>query len=336
MSEQNLDFVDGQPAPAPPRGERVPCVMQRSVGNAGACQTGSPPAGEGALSHRLLAQDFAGALVGPHRVEDVVGRVKALEQHELIEEMPELAAHGNDAIAPALALEDAANACAPAGRASWSRGQVELAIGVKHGGACTEKLRAGLGIEILRPALTLVAAVAVLLGGFTFAGNVVGLWDPVEPQGGNFGARLAPDRRGSDAVSRAIPASAQKPSPPISVRSALLIALASSVLIVLPSCGRRLARRLDDLVGPQALGGPALPRRILRRLGQRATRVPVTAVGRRIFRPEWTRQRRPHSTPLRQRSVGALRDFYPEAVMVTLAVASGIATGFLVVRLLGP
>lgn len=218
----------------------------------------------------------------------------------------------------------------------WSRDQVELAIGMKHGGALTEKLKAGLGIEILRPALTLVAAVAVLLAGFTFAGNVVGLWDPVEPEGGDFGARLAPDRRGSDAFSRASPASAQKPSPPISVRSALLIALASSVLIVLPSCGRRLARRLDDLVGPQALGGPALPRRILRRLGQRAT-APVTAVVRRIFRPAWTRQRHPFSTPLRQRSVGALRDLYAEAVMMTLAVAAAIATGVLVVRLLaGP
>jgi hypothetical protein len=189
----------------------------------------------------------------------------------------------------------------------------------------------------LRPALTLVAAVAVLLAGFTLAGNVMGLWDPVEPQGGGFGARLAPDRRGSDAVSRAIPASTQKPSPPISVRLALLIALASSVLIVLPSCGRRLARRLDDLVGPQALGGPALPRRILRRRGQRTTTAPTTAEGRRIFRPQWARQRRPFSTPLRHRSVGALRAFYAEAVIVTLAVASGIAAGCLVVRLLaGP
>jgi hypothetical protein len=204
---------------------------------------------------------------------------------------------------------------------------------MKHGGASAERLRAGLGIEILRPALTLVAAVAVLLAGFTFAGNVVGLWDPVEPEGGDFGVRLAPDRRDSDAVSRAIPASAQKPSPPISVRSALLIALASSVLIVLPSCRRRLARRLDGLVGPRALAGPALPRRIPRRLGQRATTAPVTAVGRRIFRPEWTRQRRPFTTRLRQRSVGALRDLYAEAVIVTLSVASAIATGLLVARL---
>jgi hypothetical protein len=205
---------------------------------------------------------------------------------------------------------------------------------MKNGGASAERLRAGLGIEILRPALTLVAAVAVLLAGFTFAGNLVGLWDPVEPEGGDFGARLAPDHSGSDASLRAIPASAQKPSPPISVRSALLIALASSVVIVLPSCGRRLAKRLDDLVGPRALGGLAFPRRILRGFGQRATTGPATAVARGLFRPEWTRQRRPDLTPLRQRSVGTLRDFY--AVMVTLAVASGIATGFLVVRLFGP
>jgi hypothetical protein len=185
----------------------------------------------------------------------------------------------------------------------------------------------------LRQALTLVAAVAVLLAGFTLAGNVVGLWDPVEPQGGDLGARLAPDGRGSDAVSRAIPASAQKASPPISVRLALLIAFASSVLIVLPSCSRRLARRLDDLVGPQVLGGPALPRRILRRLGQRAT-APGTAVARGIFRPAWARQRQPFSIPLRQRCFGAFRDLYVEAVLLSLAVASGIATAVLVTRLL--
>ena len=208
---------------------------------------------------------------------------------------------------------------------------------MKHGCARTENLRAGLGIGTLRPALTLVAAVAVLLAGFTFAGDVMGLWDPVEPQGSDFGARLAPDRRDSHAGSREFPASAQKPSPPISVRLALLIALASSVLILLPSRGRRLARRLDDLAGPQALGGPALPRRILRRLGQRATIAPITAAGRRRFRPGRARQRRPFSTPLRQRSVGALRDLYAEAAIVTLAVASGIAAGVLVVRLLaGP
>lgn len=186
----------------------------------------------------------------------------------------------------------------------------------------------------MRPALTLIAAVAVLLAGLTFAGNMVGLWDPVEPEGGHFGARLGPDRRGSDPVSPAIPASAQTPSPPISVRSALLIALVSSVLIVLPSCGRRLARRLGALVGPQAFRGSALPRRSLRPLGQPGTTAPVTAVGRRIFHPEWARPRRPFSTPLRQRSVGALRDLYAEAVIVILAVASGIAISLLVARLL--
>jgi hypothetical protein len=188
----------------------------------------------------------------------------------------------------------------------------------------------------LRPALTLIAAVAVFLGGLTFAGNVVGLWDPVERESGHLGARPGPDRRGSDAVSRAIPASAEKPNPPISVRSALLIALVSSVLMVLPSCGR-LARRLGDL-RPQALRGSALPRRTSRALlVSRERQRPVTAVGRRIFNPEWARLRRPFSTPLRQRSVGALRDLYAEAVIVILAVASGIAISLLVVRLLdGP
>jgi hypothetical protein len=34
MSEQDLDFVDGEAAPAPSSGERVPCRMRRSVGDA--------------------------------------------------------------------------------------------------------------------------------------------------------------------------------------------------------------------------------------------------------------------------------------------------------------
>jgi hypothetical protein len=173
----------------------------------------------------------------------------------------------------------------------------------------------------LRSALTLIAAVAVLLAGLTFAGNVVGLWDPVEPASGHVGAGLGPDRRGSDAVPRAIPASAQKPSPPISVQSAVLIALVSLLLMVLPSCGRRLARRLDDLIRPQALLGSALSLLTLRPIGQRRSH------------PEWARPRRPFSTPPRQRSVGALRDLYTEAVIVILAAASGIAISLLVVRL---
>ena len=185
----------------------------------------------------------------------------------------------------------------------------------------------------MRSALTLIAAVAVLLAGLTFAGSVVGLWDPVESVSGHVGAGLGPDRRGSDAVRRAIPASAQKPSPPISVHSAVLIALVSSLLMVLPSCGRRLARRLDDLVRPQALLGSALPLLTLRPIGQRRMTGSVTGVGRRSH-PEWARPRRPFSTPLRQRSVGPLRDLYTEAVIVILAAVSGIAISLLVVRLL--
>lgn len=100
---------------------------------------------------------------------------------------------------------------------------------------------------MLRSALTFVSAAALLLAGFTFAGRVIGLWDPVEPGGsGGLPVRVL-DRPDFDAASRAIPPVTvhSKPSPPVSLRLALLIALACLALSVLPTLAR-LPRRLED------------------------------------------------------------------------------------------
>ena len=56
---------------------------------------------------------------------------------------------------------------------------------------------------MLRSALTFVSAAALLLAGFTFAGRVIGLWDPVEPgDSGALPVRVL-DRPDFDAASRA-------------------------------------------------------------------------------------------------------------------------------------
>jgi hypothetical protein len=100
---------------------------------------------------------------------------------------------------------------------------------------------------MLRSALTVVSAAALLLAGFTFAGRVIGLWDPVEPgDSGGLPVRVL-DRPDFDAASPVIPPGAahSKPSPPVSLRLALLIALACLALSVLPTLAR-LPRRLED------------------------------------------------------------------------------------------
>ena len=100
---------------------------------------------------------------------------------------------------------------------------------------------------MLRSALTFVSAAALLLAGFTFAGRVIGLWDPVEPgDSGALPVRVL-DRPDFDAASRAVPSVVvhSKPSPPVSLRLALLIGLACLALSVLPVLAR-LPRRLED------------------------------------------------------------------------------------------
>jgi hypothetical protein len=100
---------------------------------------------------------------------------------------------------------------------------------------------------MLRSALTFVSAAAPLLAGFTFAGRVIGLWDPSSLE------TLVPFPSGCwtaptfDAASRAVPPVVvhSKPSPPVSLRLALLIGLACLALSVLPVLAR-LPRRLED------------------------------------------------------------------------------------------
>ena len=113
---------------------------------------------------------------------------------------------------------------------------------------------------MLRSALTIVSAAALLLAGFTFAGRVIGLWDPVEPgDSGALPVRVL-DRPDFDAASRAVPPVVvqSKPSPPVSLRLALLIGLACLALSVLPVLAR-LPRRLRNRVVAPPTGFPHRP-----------------------------------------------------------------------------
>ena len=84
---------------------------------------------------------------------------------------------------------------------------------------------------------------AFLLAGFAYGGGFIGLWDPLEPRKpGSAGEVRELLRRDSDAASRAPLVVPRKPSPPVPMRWALLIALTSSALVFLPILGSRLAR----------------------------------------------------------------------------------------------
>ena len=100
---------------------------------------------------------------------------------------------------------------------------------------------------MVRSALIIVAAASLLLAGFTFAGGLIGLWNPLEPGDSGVPSVRGLDRPDSDGAPRPIaPAVAySKPGPPVSVRLALLVALASLSLSVLPTLWR-LPRRLED------------------------------------------------------------------------------------------
>jgi hypothetical protein len=103
------------------------------------------------------------------------------------------------------------------------------------------------GTRILRSALTFVSAAAFLLAGFTYAGGLIGVWDPLKPR--DSGSALAVrvlQRRDSDAASRVRPVLRPKPSPPVPLRLALMIALTSSALAFLPILGSRFARLLGN------------------------------------------------------------------------------------------
>jgi hypothetical protein len=100
---------------------------------------------------------------------------------------------------------------------------------------------------MVRSALIVVTAASLLLAGFTFAGGLIGLWDPLEPGDSGVRSIRVVDRPDIDAASRAIaPVVAHsEPRPPVSLRITLLIALASLALSVLPILSR-LPRWLED------------------------------------------------------------------------------------------
>ncbi len=100
---------------------------------------------------------------------------------------------------------------------------------------------------MVRSALIIVAAASLLLAGFTFAGGLIGLWNPLEPGESVVPSVRGLDRPDSDGASRPIAPTVaySKPGPPVSMRLALLVALASLSLSVLPTLWR-LPRRLED------------------------------------------------------------------------------------------
>lgn len=87
-----------------------------------------------------------------------------------------------------------------------------------------------------------------MLAGFTLTGGELGLWEPVNPLGDDPSGAPMLERRDSNAASGTTPPAVvhSKPSPPVSVRLALLIALGAFALRVLPPRCLWLLRQLED------------------------------------------------------------------------------------------
>jgi hypothetical protein len=205
------------------------------------------------------------------------------------------------------------------------------------------------GDRILRSALIFVSAAAFLLAGFAYGGGLIGLWDSLEPR--DSGSALADrglQRRDSDAVSRVPPVPHPRPSPPMPVRLALLIALTSSALAVLPMLGSRLARLLANYAWshgarrPRAGAGrarsawasPALSAN----LGVSRAPPPPTKPQRfsrsPVVRPRVSRAG-PSRVMLREASIRSLLHKTAEVIaMVALGLGLGVATAILA-RLFG-
>jgi hypothetical protein len=152
---------------------------------------------------------------------------------------------------------------------------------LKHADASNDMLRTKRlgGSKILRSALSFVSAAALLLAGFTLAGRALSLWEPVDRPDTDSSAVPVLERRDSDAASRAMPPAVvhSKPSPPVSVRSALLIALGAFALRVFPTRCLWLVRQLEDFAW-------SLRERVSRMSGGRANLAfasqPGTSLGR--------------------------------------------------------
>jgi hypothetical protein len=143
-------------------------------------------------------------------------------------------------------IEPATLGSGPSGARRAAR--TNLPIGRERRGRRTEKLTAReQGDRIFRSALIFVSAAAFLLAGFAYGGGLIGLWDPLEPRDSDSAPAVRVlQRRDSDAASRVPPVLRLKPSPPLPVRLALLIALTSSALAFLPGLASRSARLLTN------------------------------------------------------------------------------------------
>jgi hypothetical protein len=176
---------------------------------------------------------------------------------------------------------------------------------------------------MLRSALIFVSAVALLLAGFARAGGVLGLWEP--PQLSRSERGLSVQILHSDdarSASRMLLGRRPNPSPPVSVRSALSIALASAALALLLTVRSRGSRWLSD--GAYWLrtrpAGPFAGRTVSRGFAWPVGR------GRSVGS-------RPHEGSVGRVRLGArpILSRFPESlVMVMLSVVLGVAIGVLV------
>ena len=100
---------------------------------------------------------------------------------------------------------------------------------------------------LLRSALIVAAAVALLLAGFVDIGDVIGLWDPVPVPSSAHRSSAQILHSGDANASARIETEAQPdPTPPVSGRSALLVGFSAAALALLLTAGSRAARWLSD------------------------------------------------------------------------------------------
>lgn len=167
--------------------------------------------------------------------------------------------------------------------------------------------------------LIFVSAVALLLAGFVGVGGAIGLWEPVHVQSS---ARDVTVRMLQSGDARAASESPPDTNPPVSVRSALLVALASAAFALLLAGGSRFARWLSDV--PYALRtGPA--GRWLREAGFGDLAWPVVR-GRAVR----SHPRQASAVSVRLWSRSTLSESSESLVMFVLSIVLGVVLGILV------
>jgi hypothetical protein len=115
------------------------------------------------------------------------------------------------------------------------------------------------GIGILRSVLIFVSAVAFLLAGLNLAGNAIGVWDPLKPQGTDAGVAARPPSIQTPHVgdrgtgTRTLDPARQTPQLPVSGQLALIIAFASfgfALLLTVSSRSMKWMASRQFRVGP--------------------------------------------------------------------------------------